>query len=347
MYDFTRYIHMHLNTHVRFHTPHTHSFAYTCTISHATHTFICIIHACHTSRCDLHSFFEINCNSEYNAVVLHKPNSLYSADIALLLGKKGVDACILHLQFSSLSTLSSTQAKSCFTTPDSFSTNANFPLRNSWSDLQRGLFLGSEKLSSGLQRTAEGVLVTNAQRVLSQNSLSSIDLSVDSAASGNDLRMQLFATGDPGANTHWLKQIRIAVHIDGDGNCRSVTSQSRHSQEVRTSVVTYHKCDRKSCLGCNTLKLQSLCYAAQQCAVTSCIGTIVNQNRPLCNAGLVLKSYTEGTLSMVLGAWLIFTETYTTILDAALLGPPKSTNIEWVEDAFFGYICSAKVSVLG
>ena len=156
--------------------------------------------------------------------------------------------------------------------------------------------------------------MTNAQQVLSQNSLSTIDLSVDLAASGNDLRMQLFATGDPGANTHWLKQIRIAVHIDGDGNRRSVTSQSRHSQEVRTSVVTYHTCDRKSCLGCNTLKLQSLCYAAQQCAVTSCIGTIVNQNRPLCNAGLLLKSYTEGTLSMVLGAWLIFTETYTTTL---------------------------------
>ena len=110
------------------------------------------------------------------------------------------------------------------------------------------------------------------------------------------------------------------------------------------SVITSHTCDRKACLGCSTLKLQSLCYAGQQCTVTSCIGTIVNQNRPLCNAGLVLKSHTEGTLFMILGAWLIFTETYTTILDAALLGPPRSTNIKWVDNAFFSYFCSAKVS---
>ena len=49
---------------------------------------------------------------------------------------------------------------------------------------------------------------------------------------------------------------------------------------------------------------------------------------------------------MILGVWLIFTETYTTKLDDALLGPPKITNIERVDDAFFGYICSAKVSGL-
>jgi hypothetical protein len=73
------------------------------------------------------------------------------------------------------------------------------------------------------------------------------------------------------------------------------------------------------------------------------VGTVVNQNRPLCNVGLVMKSYMEGTLSMTLGAWLVFTESYTGILDAALLGPSASTSIEWVDDAFFGYICSAKV----
>ena len=74
-------------------------------------------------------------------------------------------------------------------------------------------------------------MVTNAQRVLSQNSLSTINLLIDSAASSNDLRMQLFATGDPGANTHWLKQICIAVHVDGDGDRRSVTSQSRDTHK--------------------------------------------------------------------------------------------------------------------
>ena len=74
------------------------------------------------------------------------------------------------------------------------------------------------------------------------------------------------------------------------------------------------------------------------------LGFAEKQNRPLCNVGLVLKSYMEGVLAMTLGAWLVFTESYTTILDAALLGPTQqSVNIEWVDDAFFGYVCTAKV----
>ena len=85
-----------------------------------------------------------------------------------------------------------------------------------------------------------------------------------------------------------------------------------------------------------------MCYAAQQCSVVQCVGTVVNQNRPLCNVGLVIKSYMEGVLAMTLGAWLVFTESYTGLLDAALLGPSQSTNIEWVDDAFFGYVCTAK-----
>lgn len=237
-------------------------------------------------RCNLNSFFEINRNSGYNAVVLHKPNSLLKADIALLPSQKGADACILHLRFETLSKLSDEQAKSCFTTPDSFSTNANFPLRSSWSDMQREMFLGAENMNGGtggMQMSREGVMYL-AHRIVAQNSLSSMDLSVDSAASGNNLRINLFATGDPGASTHWLKQIRIAVHTEGtnsDGSLkpRSVTSRSMHSQEVQTKVITYHSCDRKSCLGCATLNLQALCYAAQQCSVVSCIGTVVNQVR--------------------------------------------------------------------
>jgi hypothetical protein len=170
-------------------------------------------------------------------------------------------------------------------------------------------------------------------------------MGVNSSASGGNLRMQLFATGDPAASTHWLKQIRIAVHEESaDGSAkRSVSAQSTHTLETVTTVFTYHSCDRKSCLGCGTLRLQALCYAAQQCSVVNCVGTVVNQNRPLCNVGLVMKSYMEGMLSMTLGAWLVFTESYSGILDAALLGPSNSVNIEWVDDAFFGYICTAKV----
>lgn len=68
------------------------------------------------------------------------------------------------------------------------------------------------------------------------------------------------------------------MHADDDRSKRgSVSAQSRHSLPVVTTVVTYHSCDRTSCLGCGTLKLQALCYAAQQCSVVQCVGTVVNQ----------------------------------------------------------------------
>ncbi len=232
--------------------------------------------------CELNSFFEINHFSGYHPVVLHKPDSLYKADVALLPSRKGVDACILHLEFSSLLPVSPRQVKSCFTTPDSFVTGANLPLRGGWADFQREMFVGST--ASGANNNHEdGTGKDNSllikRRVLAQNSLSSIvDLlsqqQQQQQQPATEIRMQLFATGDPDASTQWLKQIRIAIHYDREQRRRSVSAQNRPSTPVKTTVVTYHPCDRRSCLGCATLKLQALCYAAQQCAVVSCVGTV-------------------------------------------------------------------------
>lgn len=156
------------------------------------------------AACSLNSFFEVLRSAGYNAVVLRREAALLSADVALIPSARGVDMCILRLEFSSLRELAPTQTKYCFTTPDAFAAGANFPLRNSWADVQRELFLGSP--AAAQQRTQQGVVVP-ANRILAQNSLSAVDLAVDSAASGGDLRIQLFATSDPGASTHWLKQV--------------------------------------------------------------------------------------------------------------------------------------------
>lgn len=196
------------------------------------------------------------------------------------------------------------------------------------------MFMGSDKSGVGGKYpsvTQQGVTVL-AKRIMAQNS-------PNAWKDGSTQKILLFATGDPEASSHWLKQIRIGISLDDN----SVSATSMHSMQVQSTITTYHRCDRISCLGCGSIKLQALCYAAQQCSVSQCIGTVVNQNRPLCNLGLVAKSYAESTLSMMLGAWLIFTESYGKILDASLLATQKTEiNIEWVDDAFFGYVCSAK-----
>jgi hypothetical protein len=175
------------------------------------------------------------------------------------------------------------------------------------------------------------------RKVVAQNSLSVVDLQ-----RAESQKMVFFATANTGSMPHWLRQVRIATHVDESGNMKSISAQSMGSSQVRLTIITYHSCNRMSCLGCKSTRLQALCYASQQCAVVKCVGTVVNQNRPLCNIGLVMASYAETSLLMMMGAWIIFTETYGKILDAALIGPQNTLQLEWVDDAFFGYVCSAK-----
>jgi hypothetical protein len=254
--------------------------------------------------------------------------------------RKGYPLCVVHMGFLSAWSLAPEEehCKHCFTTPDSFTAEGGIPLQDSWSDFQREMFVGS---------TGKETTMSSRGQVLAQNSHLEVffndgEGSSSPSSAGGETKVQIFTTGDPDAKTHWLQQVRIAAHWNGNGKPRSVSAQSRLSVPSVTTVVTYHSCDRMSCLGCGSLRLQALCYAAQQCSVVQCIGTVVNQNRPLCNIGLMLKSYTESMLSTTLGAWLIFTETYSSILDVALMGPSEGFSAEWVDDAFFGYICTAK-----
>ena len=288
-------------------------------------------------RCNLNGFFDMVRQSGIVPVMLSSP-SVMESNLLLMPSLPEMEACVLQLRFVSLQRISEAQNKICFNTPNSFATNANLPTRPGWIDFQRKAWMGSEELTGTKSPavTQQGVTVF-AKRVTAQNSLSKF------AESGENSKVQLFATSDPDSASHWLKQVRIGIQADDSGTrSRSVSAESKHSTQAETTITTYHRCDRISCLGCQSIKLQALCYAAQQCAVTQCVGTIVNQNRPLCNIGLMAKSYAESTLSMMMGAWLVFTESYGKILDAALVGPSAEVNVEWVDDAFFGYICSAK-----
>lgn len=157
--------------------------------------------------CDLGGLFDLMRTAGYSAVVLDRSDSPQTkADVALLPGQKGYDACILQLQFDGLYHIAKEQRKTCFTTPDAFVTGANFPTRNSWSDMQREMFLGMDSMRQ-MSMTAQGAMVL-ARRVVSQNSPSIVNLDdPDASQSPKTGKIEVFSTGDPGANTHWLKQV--------------------------------------------------------------------------------------------------------------------------------------------
>jgi hypothetical protein len=93
--------------------------------------------------------------------------------------------------------------------------------------------------------TQQGVTVL-AKRVVAQNSLNYFASDADKEG-----KVQFFATSDPESTSHWLKQVRVGMFPDDSGQqSRSVTAETAHSQQVNTTIITYHRCDRVSCLGC-------------------------------------------------------------------------------------------------
>lgn len=106
----------------------------------------------------------------------------------------------------------------------------------------------------------------------------------------------------------------------------------------------FYLTDMQTCNGCLNLNVQRLCYAAQQCTLARCIGTLTNQNRPLCGIGKTGQAVLISFIVLLETAWNIFLETITTILGLALSPTPLQDGIQvrWIDDGFYGAICSCK-----
>jgi hypothetical protein len=135
--------------------------------------------------------------------------------------------------------------------------------------------------------------------------------------------------------SHWLRI--LSIELVGT-NARGFTTASIPATVTTTNVQS---CSLNSCIGCTRLTVQRLCFAAQQCQVARCIGSQVNQLRPLCAVGGVTEATYFAMLSAIQGIWSIIASTLVTILQSSGgLKPPAS--IEWPDQVFYGLICSMK-----
>lgn len=100
----------------------------------------------------------------------------------------------------------------------------------------------------------------------------------------------------------------------------------------------------QTCNGCIDLNVQRLCYSAQQCTLARCIGTLTNQNRPMCGIGQTGKAVYMVNVVMAETVWQIFIETITTIVGLSLTLDPlkRGIQVKWIDDSFFAAMCTAK-----
>ena len=153
------------------------------------------------------------------------------------------------------------------------------------------------------------------------------------AVSSNPKAFTVFLTSNDAS--HWLRILSIDI---SDTKASAVTKASIPATVTTTKVQT---CSLSSCIGCTQLAVQRLCFAAQQCQVARCIGSQVNQLRPLCAVGAVTESSYFAMLAGIQGVWSIIASTLVTIIQTSGgLNPPKS--IDWPDQVFYGLVCSMK-----
>ena len=140
------------------------------------------------------------------------------------------------------------------------------------------------------------------------------------------------ASNDP---SHWLTM--LSVSIEGSYASAAVGN----SMPVSMEYTIAQSCSLDSCIGCTQLAVQRLCFAAQRCQVARCIGSQVNQLRPLCAVGGAMESGLFSILALAQGIWSMVSSTLVTILDASGgISPP--TTISWPDQVFYGMVCSTK-----
>ena len=143
------------------------------------------------------------------------------------------------------------------------------------------------------------------------------------------------ASNDP---SHWLTMI----FVEASGN--QVTSSVGNSMAVRLQYSLQQGCSLNSCIGCTQLSVQRLCFAAQRCQVARCIGSQVNQIRPLCAVGGTVEATMFAMLAGVQGVWTVISSALSAILDVSGgVSPPKA--IKWPDQVFYGLICSLKDAI--
>jgi hypothetical protein len=132
----------------------------------------------------------------------------------------------------------------------------------------------------------------------------------------------------------WLKQIRFNLNYEG-------IDKVKNSVSVPMQLTPQGNCNEQSCEGCPSVLVQRLCQAYNKCALVRCVGTLVNQMRPLCGVGQVLTVKGSEYLVLYQSGWTLIAQMIALSLKLGL-DPGTSLDITWIDDAFMGYMCNAK-----
>lgn len=149
--------------------------------------------------------------------------------------------------------------------------------------------------------------------------------------------MQVYLINPASSLKHWLVEVRVS---NASGAAKTYTGTS-----VQQEYSSLQECNTQTCNGCLSLHLMRLCYAAQQCTLVRCIGTLTNQNRPLCGLGQHIQALFIKSIAGYQRMWDVLVQVLAAMVDISFKNPATGIQIDLLDETFYSVMCPAKDAV--
>lgn len=148
----------------------------------------------------------------------------------------------------------------------------------------------------------------------------------------------------------WLQVLQL--YIDRQGGRGAMRSSLRAETSAKVLMgCTVHTCGAcaHSLAGHDTdaelTQLENVCYAAKQCGVERCAGTLVNMRKPLCNLGNYLTSELHSVRVLLQALWIMITDKISSTVELTHKRR-EEFQIKWPMKSMQQTTCTAKDSIV-
>jgi hypothetical protein len=200
----------------------------------------------------------------------------------------------------------------------------------------------SQDLGYGVAASATYVITSDFTAIRRTPLMSANTLLLGNTTLGIPTR--IFNSKPSSASSTWLQELRLSW--DMKQSSEIMEARRTGSSNVDATVKIQQQCSADDCSGCTVSAVQRACFAMQQCAVTKCIGTVVNLERPMCSVGRLLQAGLDTDLAKMHGIWTVMTDMVSFIIAAASGVKIDSMKLEFIDEIFFSLICEAKHGIV-
>jgi hypothetical protein len=148
----------------------------------------------------------------------------------------------------------------------------------------------------------------------------------------------------------WMHVLQL--HVDRQG----ARGAMRSSLRAETSARVLMQCNVHTCGACahslaghdidgELMQLENICYAAKQCGVERCAGTLVNMRKPLCNLGKYLTSELQSVRVLLQALWRTITDKISSQVELTH-NRREVFQIKWPARSMQQTTCTAKDSIV-